>query len=77
MWKDSRSCRRQFLSADRSKEKELTQLDVDGYLSKIKTEEKNGHYFADILQDYKKVLQSESLREFSFSPEDFVQHPGR
>ena len=43
----------------------------------IKTEEKNGHYFADILQDYKKVLQSESLREFSFSPEDFVQRPGR
>ena len=56
-------------------EKELTQLDVDGYLSKIKTEEKNGHYFADILQDYKKVLQSESLREFSFSPEDFCTTP--
>lgn len=56
-------------------EKELTQLDVDEYLSKIKTEEKNGHYFADILQDYKKVLQSESLREFSFSPEDFCTTP--
>lgn len=56
-------------------EKELMQLDVDKYLNQVETEEKNGHYFADILHDYKKVVKSESIRSFSFSPDDFCTTP--
>lgn len=56
-------------------EKELMQLDVDKYLKQVETEEKNGHGFADILYDYKRVVKSESLRTFSFSPDDFCTTP--
>ena len=56
-------------------EMELENLDVDVYLQKIETEEQQGNAFADILHDYKKVLKSESIRSFSFSPDDFCTTP--
>ena len=50
-------------------ETELTDLNVDLYLHKMEAEEKQGNKFADILDDYKKVVESESIRTFSFSPD--------
>ena len=43
----------------------------------IKTEEKNGHYFADILQDYKKWCKAKVFVSSVFLRRIFVQHPGR
>ena len=57
------------------REMELENLDVDVYLQKIETEEQQGNVFADILNDYKKVVKSESIRSFSFSPDDFCTTP--
>ena len=56
-------------------ETELTDLNVDLYLQKMEAEEKQGNKFADILDDYKKVVESESIRTFSFSPDDFCTTP--
>lgn len=56
-------------------EMELENLDVDVYLQKIEMEEQQGNVFADILHDYKKVVKSESIRSFSFSPDDFCTTP--
>ena len=56
-------------------ETELTDLNVDLYLQKMEAEEKQGNKLADILDDYKKVVESESIRTFSFSPDDFCTTP--
>ena len=56
-------------------ETELTDLNVDLYLQKMEAEEKQGNKFADILDDYKKVVESESIRTFSFLPDDFCTTP--
>ena len=56
-------------------ETELTDLNVDLYLQKMEAKEKQGNKFADILDDYKKVVESESIRTFSFSPDDFCTTP--
>ena len=56
-------------------ETELTDLNVDLYLQKMEAEEKQGNKFVDILDDYKKVVESESIRTFSFSPDDFCTTP--
>lgn len=53
-------------------ETELTDLNVDLYLQKMEAEEKQGNKFADILDDYKKVVESESIRTFSFLRMIFV-----
>ena len=45
-------------------ETELTDLNVDLYLQKMEAEEKQGNKFADILDDYKKVVESESIRTY-------------
>ena len=42
---------------------------------RLLAEEKQGNKFADILDDYKKVVESESIRTFSFSPDDFCTTP--
>lgn len=42
-------------------ETELTDLNVDLYLQKMEAEEKQGNKFVDILDDYKKVVESESI----------------
>ena len=44
-----------------TQETELTDLNVDLYLQKMEAEEKQGNKFADILDDYKKVVESESI----------------
>ena len=56
-------------------ETKLENVDVDAYLQKMETEEQQGNAFADILNDYKKVVKSESIRSFSFSPDDFCTTP--
>ena len=57
------------------KEKE-EHLDVDGYLSRMETMERNGGAFARFVDDYKQVVQEEEERKFSFYTEFPVNTPG-
>ena len=57
------------------KEKE-EYLDVDGYLSRMETMERNGGAFARFVDDYKQVVQEEEERKFSFYTEFPVNTPG-
>ena len=50
------------------KEKE-EYLDVDGYLSRMETMERNGGAFARFVDDYKQVVNEEQERKFSFYTE--------
>ena len=50
-------------------EKELEQFDVDDYLMKMQAAEEKGAVFANLLDDYKKVVQLEEMREFRFMPD--------
>lgn len=56
-------------------EQELEELDVDRCLEEIQTQEKQGNVFADILKDYKKVVENEKVRAFTFWPDDFCTTP--
>ena len=51
-------------------------LDVDGYLSRMETMERNGGAFARFVDDYKQVVQEEEERKFSFYTEFPVNTPG-
>lgn len=57
------------------REQELEELDVDRCLEEIQTQEKQGNVFANILKDYKKVVESEKVRAFTFWPDDFCTTP--
>ena len=46
--------------------------DVDGYLSRMETMEKNGGLFARFVDDYKQVVHEEQERKFSFYTESPV-----
>lgn len=56
-------------------EKELEQLDVDDCLLKMKNAEERGAVFANLLNDYKKVVQLEEMREFRFMPDSMCMNP--
>lgn len=59
-------------------ETELTDLNVDLYLQKMEAEEKQGNKFAGILDDYKKVVESERYSNLQFFCRMiFVPHPDR
>lgn len=51
------------------KESSLEEMNVDFYLEEMQQEEQAGSVFATFLEDYKKVIQSELVREFSFMPD--------
>ena len=50
--------------------------DVDGYLSRMETMEKNGGLFARFVDDYKQVVHDEQERKFSFYTESPVNTAG-
>ncbi len=60
---------------DRIKEETLSDLDADYYLDEIKKEESLGSVFARILDDYKKVRDSEQIRSFTFMPDNMCMTP--
>ena len=51
-------------------------LDVDSYLSRMETMERNGGAFARFVDDYKQVAQEEEERKFSFYADYPVNTPG-
>lgn len=56
-------------------ESNLEQMDVDHYLQKMEEEEKNGAVFASLLDEYKRVAQIETEREFRFIPDTMCMTP--
>lgn len=50
--------------------------DVDSYLGRMETMERNGGIFARFVDDYKQVAQEEQERKFSFYTEKTVNTPG-
>lgn len=60
---------------DKIKEENLSDLDVDYYLDEIKKEESLGSVFARVLDDYKKVRDSEQVRSFTFMPDNMCTTP--
>lgn len=57
------------------KEADLEQIDADSYLQMMEEDEKNGAVFANLLEDYKRVAQLESKREFRFIPDTMCMNP--
>lgn len=51
-------------------------LDVDSYLERMETMERNGGVFARFVDDYKQVAQEEEERKFSFYADYPVNTPG-
>ena len=60
---------------DTIQEQQLQELNVNEYLEKLKDAETQGNVFASFMRDYKEVVKSEAIREFSFSPEDWCTTP--
>lgn len=51
-------------------ENNIGTMDVDHYLQEMEQEERSGAVFADWIQDYKKVVQAEGVRRFTFAPDN-------
>lgn len=58
------------------KEREIVSLNADRYLNEMEGEEQNGAVFADWINDFKKVMYAEMVREFSFMPDTMCRTPG-
>lgn len=50
-------------------------VDADYYLSWIEGEEKKGHAFYQLWEDYKEVARSEAKKKFIFVPENIITTP--
>ena len=51
------------------KENQLADMQVDDYLEQVAEAEKKGSVFMQFVNDYKEIIVSESVREFSFMPD--------
>ncbi len=60
---------------DRIQEENLSDINVDYYLDEIKKAESSGSVFERILDDYKKVRNSEQVRQFTFMPDNMCTTP--
>lgn len=56
-------------------DKDLSSINVTEVLGRMTEIEKKGGKFMDIMEDYKKVVENEGMKEFSFVPDNMAMNP--
>ena len=56
-------------------EAQLADFGVDRYLQQMEEDERSGSVFMQFINDYKEILRSEAVREFSFMPDTRCDTP--
>lgn len=56
-------------------EAQLADFGVDRYLQQMEEDERSGSVFMQFINDYKKIVRSEAVREFSFMPDTRCDTP--